>query len=150
MDNGQGSEKYVKSLDIAIGKEQAAHAFYEKARKNSLNPGIRDLFGELMEEEIRHERMLIDYRHKITTEEHVKPSEVDIQIPGDLDAPKTSLYPLIIAMKREENAVIFFNDLSETTQDAGLKALYVKLRKEEIKHLERIRKMFNDEIRSRF
>jgi len=153
----QEIRSYVNSLDIAIEKERDSYTFYEKASETVTNMGVREFFKELKEEEIRHERILTDYRDRITAENRIDPADLSIRNVRDLGISRTLLSldmdgdtgiqdALIIAMKREEKAVELFHNLSVTTPDAGLKALFEKLREEEIKHLKRIETMYDDVI----
>jgi len=150
-------QAYVNSIDIAIKKEQDSYAFYEKAAGTVTNTGVRGFFKELMDEEIRHERILTDYRNKITEEEKVDPTDLSIRnvkelgisrtlLSLDMDEDTTIQDALIIAMKREEKAVELFHNLAAVTTDDGLRTLFEKLREEEIKHLKRIETMYDDVI----
>ena len=140
---------YVNSIDIAIQKEQDSYGFYKQAADTVSNMGVSGFFKELMNEEIRHEKILTDYRGKITAEEKVNPADLSIRnahelgisrslLSLDMDSDTTIQDALIIAMKREEKAVDLFHNLALTTNHDGLKQLFEKLREEEIKHLKRI------------
>ena len=157
MPGEQEIQTYVNSLDIAIKKEQESNAFYKKASETVTNIGVREFFRELMEEEIKHEKILTDYRDRLLSEKKVDPSDLSIRNLRDLGISRTLLSldmdddttiqdALIIAMKREEKAVELFHNLALTTPDAGLKALFEKLREEEIKHLKRIESIYDDVI----
>ncbi len=119
--------------------------------------GVREFFKELMEEEIRHEKILTDYRNRLTADSKIDPAALSIQNIRDLGISRTLLSldmdgdskiqdALIIAMKREEKAVEMFHNLAVTTPDPGLKGLFEKMREEEIIHLKRIETIYDDVI----
>ena len=150
-------QAYVNSLDIAIRKEQDSYGFYRKAGETVTNMGVREFFKELMNEEIRHEKILTDYRDRITAEKKIDPTDLSIRNVKDLGISRTLLSldmdedtsiqdALIIAMKREEKAVELFHNLAAVTTEEGLRTLFEKLREEEIKHLKRIETMYDDFI----
>jgi len=149
MTDDEDVQAYINSLDIAINKEKNAIAFYKTAARIVQNEGAQGLFRDLMEGEREHERMLTDYRMKVTSEKMMDPADLEIQVFEDSETSGKSLYPLIIALKREEKAMEFYESLSVRTPDPGLKALYGRLSEEEGKHLGRIKTMMNDMVHSR-
>ena len=140
---------YITSLDIAIKKERNSIAFYKTASRIVYSEGVKELFTELMKGELEHERMLTEYRKKVTSGKMMDPTELDIQDFEDPETSGKSLYPLIIALKREEKAMDFYRNLADITSEPGLEALYGKLNEEEGEHYRRVKVMMNDMVHSR-
>jgi len=150
-------DSYKHTLNIAIGKEQEAYGFYEKAKNMVQSAGLKGFFSWLMDEEIRHEKILTDFREKIEKDESLHNEELKIVgvqdlglgkylVAEDMDEDSTYQDALILAMKREEKAVALFTDLEAITPLKELKKLYGKLREEEVKHLKTLEERYDEEI----
>jgi rubrerythrin len=48
----------LKALQLALSSEDKAYWFYDEAMKHVSNPGVRELFTELRDEESEHVRMV--------------------------------------------------------------------------------------------
>lgn len=150
-------DMYKHALTVAIEKEQDSYKFYERAKNTVQNPGIKDFFNWLMEEEVRHEDILTNFRDKVLVDEDLHGEELAIAGINDLgigkylvleDIDEDSGYQdaLILAMKREEKAVLLFTDLEAATPHPALKELLGKLKEEEIKHLKRLEQKYDEDI----
>jgi len=129
-------------LDFAIEKEQDAVDFYKKLAGKVATQHMRDLLSGFAKEEQRHKNKLQGVKEgsidlfvsskvmdlKIT--DYLPDVDVDTSGQAEIDYQDA----LIIAMKREKAAFKLYNDLSTTTEDAGLKELFLALAQEEAKH----------------
>jgi rubrerythrin len=150
-------DMYKRALTIAIEKEQDSYKFYEKAMNTVQNPGIKGFFKWLMEEEIRHEDILTNFRDKVLVEEELQSQDLAIKgindlgigkylVPEDIDEDSGYQDALILAMKREEKAVLLFTDLEAATPHTQLKELLGKLKEEEVRHLKRLEQKYDEDI----
>jgi len=150
-------DMYRRTLTVAIKKEQDSYRFYEKAMNIVQNPGIKKFFSWLMEEEVRHESILTEFRDKVLVEKDLGREALAIKgvheiglgkylVSEDIDEDSSYQDALICAMKREEKAVALFTDLEAVTPFTNLKELYAKLREEEVKHLKRLEERYDKDI----
>jgi rubrerythrin len=137
-----------KALDFAIAKENEAVTFYKEWAQKADDPTVRGLFAELAGVEHGHVEMLTH----ITPEEMASVSEIQPQDLGVSNwlvdiaaAPKMSLQEaMILAMKREENAVRLYTRLAEFNGEA--RSLFEALAREETRHKRQLEAAYDDEI----
>jgi len=150
-------DMYRRTLTMAIEKEQDSYSFYKKAMGIVKGAGLKEFFSWLVNEEIRHEKILTEFRDKILNEKDFSREELKIEgvhdiglgkylVPEDIDEDSAYQDALIIAMKREEKAVALFTDLEAVTPYKELKDLYAKLKEEETKHLKSLEEKYDEEI----
>ena len=148
---------YERTLTMAIEKEQDSYGFYRKAMSIVKGSGLKEFFSWLVNEEIRHERILTEFRDKLLKENDLP--GLDLRTEGvqelglgkylvseDIDEDSSYQDALIIAMKREEKAVSLFTDLEKVTSYKELKDLYAKLKEEETRHLKSLEERYDEEI----
>ncbi len=150
-------EAYISTLDLAIKKEQDSYAFYKQAMELVKNPGLKDFFAYLVSEEVRHEKILSEFKDRVKTDQDFHQESLRIQDDRDLGLSKylviegleeNSTYQdaLILAMKREETAVTLFTDLEAVTPHPDLKKVFSKLKVEEIRHLRSLEERYDEDI----
>ena len=125
-------------LDFAIENEQTSIDFYTKLAKETNNRQIQELFDEFAKEEEKHKYRLTKIKEdkKVVLQEH---DIIDMKISDYfVSKPKTKELSyqeaLILAMKREKAAFKLYKKLSEMTEDAELKEIFLQLANEEAKH----------------
>ena len=137
-------------LDFAIGREQAAHDFYNDLAGKVESTGMNKIFIQFAQEELGHKKKL----EGIKEGKRLVPSEkkilnlkiadyvVDVDPAEELDYQKA----LIIAMKREKSSYKLYTDLSDSIDDADLKQTFLALAQEEAKHKLRFEVEYDDVI----
>ncbi len=140
-------------LDFAIEQEQKAADFYIQLSNEMVRPWMSKIFQDFAKEEAGHKKKLID----IKAGKLLMPSEskvLDLKISDylvDVEEPSGRLdyqQALVIAMKKEKKAFKMYTDLSEATDDANLKAVFLSLAQEEAKHKLRFEIEYDDIILS--
>jgi len=137
-------------VSFAIDKEEKAMEFYRKCSERAKNPGIKQFFQELVEEEQRHRDMLRDLDPqrlgdiKLEKVENLHLSDylVDIQFKNDL----TYQEALTLAMKKEEKAHAFYASWQNKCIHEKTAKIFELLAQEEMKHKRRIETVYDEEI----
>lgn len=135
-------------MEYAVNKEKEAAAFYEDASKQEQYSGAKETFESFAKEERKHQDMLENFtkenieHYKIGKIPDLKRSDYLV----DIDYEPGMAYKdiLIVAMKREEKAMDFYNDFGEKTEDEEHRKLFQMLAQEESKHKLRLETMYDD------
>lgn len=142
--------KFREIIRFAIGKEIEAADFYRRASQIAKFSGTKELFLDFAKQEEGHRKLLEDLDMARIAEVKIQPIP-DLKISDYLveaelrpDIPYADI--LRIAMKREERSIKLYQDLSEPTQDEGLKKLFTFLVQEETKHKYQLEKIYDEEI----
>ncbi len=137
------SEKLCGILEMGMQKERAAHDFYVHAAENTGHKLGKQMFQRLAEEETKHERLLGDWSEQgscppgaefrppdgeMLRRGHAKVDEIVQAEAGDLEAVE-------LGRKMERQAIDFYLDAAEKTEDSASKDLLMRLKAEEDKHL---------------
>jgi rubrerythrin len=137
-------------VGFAIEKEEKAIDFYQKCSERATNPGIREFFRELVQEEQGHRDMLrgLDTVSlggiKLDKVEDLQISDylIDVQFSSDL----TYQDALTIAMKKEEKAHAFYAGWKEKCVSEKAAKLFAILENEEAKHKRKLENLYDEEI----
>jgi rubrerythrin len=137
-------------VSFAIEKEEKAMEFYRKCSERAANPGIREFFQEMVQEEQGHRDMLrnLDTLNldgvKLPRVEDLQISDylIDIQFKDDL----TYQDALTIAMKKEEKAHAFYASWKEKCVSEKAAKLFAVLENEEAKHKRKLENLYDEEI----
>ncbi len=139
-------------IDFAIEKEQEAADFYEAAGRQENMAGSREMFTEFASEERKHKRMLEDLKkgsvdqsiksYKLKWITDIKRSDylVDVEYHPGMNYREM----LHLAMKREEKALAFYNDLLANAEDEKTRKLLKILCQEEARHKLALETMYDD------
>lgn len=125
-------------IDFAIRLEQDAVDFYKDLAKNSLAPGMKQVFEQFAREELAHKSRLMEVREK---ELYEMESEVieNMQVSDYL----VSIRPahgmnyddaLVLAIKLEQAAFRLYMDLADKAPEEEMKQLFLSLALEESRH----------------
>jgi len=131
-------ESFEDIMRYAIDKEIEAAVFYEEASKKEKYSGAKEVFESFAKEERKHQDMLENFskenidHYRIETIPDLKRSDYLVDIEYEPGMPYSDI--LRLAMKREENALKFYNDFSEKTGTPDHKRLFQILAQEESKH----------------
>lgn len=137
-------------VNFAIEKEEKAMEFYQCCAERAKNPGIKEFFQEMVEEERRHRDMLKDLDPvslgTLTFEriEDLRISDylVDVKFTDEI----TYQEALTIAMKKEEKAHAFYSAWQGKCMHEKTAKVFEMLAQEEMKHKRRIETMYDEEI----
>ena len=143
-------DELTELLDTAIYKEIASQAFYTAGRNKTADPGAKALMKELAEGELNHARWLRDFKEKgLAKGEWHQDKVANLMISEYLtgaDAVENAGLQdtLIIAMKREQQAVEFYSKMMSTMRDEAAKHLCERLVQEELKHKLKLEMFYDD------
>ncbi|MFZ2447972.1 MAG: ferritin family protein [Syntrophobacteraceae bacterium] len=137
-------------VSFAIEKEEKAMDFYRQCSVRAKNPGIKQFFEEMVQEEQRHRDMLRDLdtlgldNVKLPAVEDLRISDymVDIPFKDDLSYQEA----LTIAMKKEEKAHAFYAAWKGKCASEKTAKLFEVLENEEAKHKRKLENLYDDEI----
>ena len=125
-------------LDYAIDQEQQAADFYASLAERSEKAGMKKIFLDFAEEEIRHKERLIAVKtgeRELTPEQEVLDLKISDYLVEVDESPDISYQDaLIVAMKRERAAFELYSDMAEKVPESKIKQLFIGLSKEEAKH----------------
>ena len=144
------SDELTELLETAMYKEIAAEAFYSVGQNNTDNAGAKSLMKELAEDELRHLEILKGLKDRDWEKGQWNKKEIpNLMISEHLTTSDkmegTSLQgTLVIAMKREQQAVEFYSRMTSVLRDEVAKSLCERLVHEELKHKYRLELLYDD------
>jgi len=137
-------------LNRAIAKEQEAFSNYQTLAKWVSNPGGKRMLSELAEEERRHKEILEGWKEGKV--EGKGPSSLpdsgllregrDFRVDKDL-TPEEAVR---LAIREEERAFSFYQDLSRGLEEGEAKTLAERLAAEEKNHRLRLEALLEDQV----
>ncbi len=132
----------------AIGRELEAYTFYKDVAERVNNAAVKQIFEELSIEEKRHEEMLWKMKGDDTVSFKINAPQ-DLKVAETVDLPPLSMDmkpadAIALAMKKEEQAVAFYQALANMCQEEETKRIYTELSKMEMTHKHRLENAFVD------
>ena len=139
-------------LDFAIEKEKEAVVFYSDLAREEAFSGSKELFTDFSKEEQKHERLLKEFKssgftqamknYKLKWIKDIKRSDYVVE----LEYRKGMAYNeiLMLAMKREEQALKLYNDFLKQADTPESQKLFKILCQEEAKHKLGLETMYDD------
>ncbi len=143
-------------LDIAVQKEADAHAFYSLALKIVKDLSAKELLKEFANIELKHRKILENFDlDKIDEQHHTikQPHDLHISqylIDTEITQDSTIQEVMVHAMKREQKAYEFYNDMAKIVTSVDVKNLFEELAAEELDHKVRIETDYDDIIYKEF
>jgi len=137
-------------LDFAIKNEQDASDFYTELAAKMEKPQMKQAFEGFAAEERGHKAKLESVK-KGKIAKLSKGKVLDLKI-GDYlvdQKPSASMdyqSALILAMKQEKAAFRLYTDLAASTDDTGIRDLFLGLAQEEAKHKLRFEVEYDDDF----
>lgn len=133
---------------VADGKEQGAADFYRQVANKVKDAGLKQIFGELADEEQKHEALLLGFLQDETLVIQFDEAK-DYGVAQLLDNPDPSpeMKPadaLALAVKNEEAAMNAYLQLAAASTDAKAKKLFGELAKMESGHKARLETMYGN------
>jgi rubrerythrin len=141
---------YEDIIKFAISREEAAIDTYGDMSEKTKTPGLRELLLELQGEEKNHKKLLEDISEEqissFNSEEVIdlKISDFLTEEPPSEDMTFQDL--LILAAKKEQEAVELYSKLSDDTNNEELKKLFDFLISQEKSHKLKLEKEYEKHV----
>jgi rubrerythrin len=141
---------FQEVITFAIRKEADAATLYETYANKVTSRGIKKMFEELMKQELGHKKMLQGITeqkvgdYKLTDIPDLKISDYSQEqaFKPDMNFQEA----LLLAIKREENALNLYNNLVKSTNSSQLQKLFKTLAQEEAKHKLRLETEYDEHV----
>ena len=137
-------------IEFAIQKEERTIEFYRKCAERAKNPGLKQFFEEMADEEKNHLDMLRGLDLQALDE--IKLQEIeDLKISDyllDVSFDEGMSYPdaLTLAMKKEQKALAFYSAWKNRCIDQKASRLFEILENQEAKHKRKLEVLYDKEI----
>lgn len=141
-------EAYTKILSLAINREVEAYTFYRGIADKVKDANLKKIFAELAGEEVKHRETLQGYLAKppqslkfdVTRDYKVAES---IKTP-DLSPNLKPIEGLVIAIKKELEAMQMYTQLANRSTDAAQKKIFTELASMERGHKARLEDIYTN------
>jgi len=145
----------IEAAKIAQNMEKHGRAFYEKAAAKAKDPGARQVFLQLIEDEKRHLATFEDLEEQLQADRREAAGyEDDAEIGAYIDRllstqiftsasdvgrladqAQDDLEALAVAMKAERDAIVFYQEMLDFIDSKVAKEAFQTILKEERRHL---------------
>jgi rubrerythrin len=141
-------EEYNKIIKLAIDREVEAYAFYKSVADKVKDPNMKKLFTELAGDETSHRNLLQGYLEKGHKDLHFSASK-DYKVADTLPSPPLTadlkpLEGLVIAIKKELEAMQMYTQLANISDDAPQKKVFTELASMERGHKSRLEDIYTN------
>ena len=142
------AEDAKKIIETAIKKEIEAYNFYHGVADKAKNPMLKDLFAELAGEEMKHRELLQGMLTKDISKMKFDASH-DYKVGDNLPTPdlKVGMKPLeglVIAIKKELEAMQMYTQLAKLAKDTETQLLFSQLANMERGHKARLEDLYTN------
>jgi len=137
-------------IDIAIQREEEAHAFYMDLANRVLDSSAKDALKLLAGEEKKHKAFLESYRAGGYGSDALRMRHpIDYTIAEHMDTPAfkkdmPSKDVFLIAAHRELNSYNFYKGLADLHPDGELRQVFLKMASEEMNHKEKAEYLYSN------
>jgi len=137
-----------KIIETAIKKEIEAYTFYHGVADKAKNPVLKELFTELAGEEMKHRELLQGMLTKDISKMKFDPSH-DYKVGDNLPTPdlKVGMKPLeglVVAIKKELEAMQMYTQLAKLASDTETQFLFSQLANMERSHKSRLEDIYTN------
>lgn len=141
-------DEFKKIISQAIGEEVAAFEFYNAVSEKTKDKNMKDLFKELAAEESKHKRTLEGFMAMPPEKFHFAPSK-DYKVADSLPTPALTVEMkpidgLVIAIKKELQAMQMYTQLAGACTDEGQKKVFLELASMERQHKARLEDIYTN------
>ena len=141
-------EEYRSIISNAIDREIEAYTFYRMVREKVKDENLKDLFNELAGEESKHRKTLEALLMKESGELGFS-TKRDYKIAETLETPPLSadlkpLDGLVIAIRKELDAMQMYTQLAALSDEPGQKKLFESLASMERGHKARLEDIYTN------
>ena len=143
--NVQDAKKIISN---AIDREIEAYIFYNSVSQRATDPALQKLFEELAGEEKKHRKFLEEFLTRDTAGLHFEETK-DYKVGDALPSPKltddlTPLEGLVIAIKKELEAMQMYTQLANLSADTEQELLFFQLANMERTHKARLEDIYTN------
>ena len=131
----------------AIKREVESYEFYKGVSESVKDDSVKDIFSTLAKEEMSHMEILEKLKADPTASIKFAAPATDFKVAEATELPELTLDmkpkdAIVLAMKKEEEAVEFYRCISKVTDDAGIKEIFENLANMELGHKQRLENVF--------
>jgi len=141
-------DEFKKIMLQAIDNEMEAYTFYRTISDKSKDKKLKDLFDELAKDEAKHKLTLEGFLTKAPDRLHFSKSQdykvVDTFPTPPLTADLKPLDGLVIAIKKELEAMQMYTQLANTSADREQKNIFTELASMERGHKSRLEDIYTN------
>ena len=145
-------ERVDVALDFAIEREQEAFDFYHGLAARAADPEMERVFVSFAKVEAGHKQQLESLKEgtaNLPTREQATDLKIADYLVDVETSPDMSFQDaLVVAMKREQAAKLFYTHLAQTIDDPVLAELFRQLAKEESAHKARFENLYEENFMS--
>jgi len=132
---------------VAIGREVKAYEFYKKVAAKAVNEAVKKTFEELAGDELTHREKLETLLHDPTRIMKFNQPKADYKVAEATPLPDPSIEmkpadAIVLAMKKEQEAVEFYRQLALDAADEGIKLMFDNLANMELNHKIRLENVY--------
>jgi len=140
------AEEFQKVIETAISREVESYTFYKAVSERVKDANLKKLFAELAGDETKHRGFLQGLLGRGVKELHFSTSK-DYKVVDALPTPALSasmkpLEGLVIAVKKELEAMQMYTQLANASEDAEQKKLFNDLATMERGHKSRLEDIY--------
>ena len=137
-----------KIISTAIDGEIEAYTFYNSVSDRAKDPALKKLFGELAGEEKKHRKFLETFLTRDTADLSFTATK-DYKVGDNLPTPKLTddlkpLEGLVIAIKKELEAMQMYTQLANLSTDTEQELLFSQLANMERTHKARLEDLYTE------
>jgi rubrerythrin len=141
-------DEFKKIMLRAIDNEMEAYTFYRTISDKAKDKNLKDLFDELAKDEAKHKLTLEGFLTKTPEKLHFAESK-DYKVIDAIFTPPltTDLKPLdglVIAIKKELEAMQMYTHLANTSADTAQKNIFLELASMERGHKSRLEDIYTN------
>jgi rubrerythrin len=141
-------EEYKKIISLAIDREVESYSFYRSAADKVKDAGLKKMFTELAGEETKHREFLQGLLAKPVKSLHFD-THKDYKVVDEKESPSltTNMKPLdglVLAIKKELDAMQMYTQLASLSTDAEQKKLFNQLATMEKGHKTRLEDIYTN------
>jgi rubrerythrin len=142
------TEEAKKIISNAIDSEVEAYTYYTSVSDRATDPALKQLFGELAGEEKKHREFLQNFLTKDTADLKFTGTH-DYKVVDALPIPKltndlTPIEGLVIAIKKELEAMQMYTQLATLSTDTEQELLFSQLANMERSHKARLEDLYTE------
>lgn len=142
-------EEFIRIMDLGIKREIEAFNFYNDVQKRIEDKGLKIIFNDLAKQELGHRNLLEEFKYNPDMPVKMSKPVTDYGLAEKVDLPVLSVdmkpaEALALAMKKEQQAVEFYRNLAESTEDDEIKKLCLEMAGMELSHKQKLENAYTD------
>ena len=141
-----GSDEIQLMFDLATQREVEANRFYREVSEQTSNARVREIFADLARQEKAHEALLTGFKHDPSAPlRFVPPPNYKVAEATAAGSPSADMKPadaIALAMRRELEAMRFYDELAAMSSDPETRAVCESLAAMEANHKHRLEVLF--------